>query len=106
MSPPFYYTHFESTDVGVDTASGYFGEVRIERCRKCGREWLKYLYEQEAFTKSGRWYRGLLAPGQAREVTADTALDVLAGLPWHFYGGSFYDSTGQRCDEPLDPRRL
>lgn len=106
MSPPFWYRHFDTKDLGLDKTTGWLGEVSIERCKKCGREWLNYLYENEAFTKSGRWYRGLLTPEQARQVTPGTALATLAALRWHFRGGSFYDSTGERRDEPLDPRHL
>lgn len=106
MTPAFSYRHFETKVLGVDQAIRWSGDVSMDRCKKCGREWLKYLYENEAFTKSGRWYLGLITPEQAQEVTAGTALALLASLSWHFYGGSYYDSTGQRRDEPLDPNHL
>jgi hypothetical protein len=106
MTPPFWYRHFDKKVLGMDQATRWNGEASIERCKKCGREWLRYLYENEAFTKSGRWYCGLITPEQAQEVTANTALALLASLSWHFYGGSYYDSTGQRRDEPLDLRHL
>jgi hypothetical protein len=53
------YTDFESVrDVGVDKTNGRYGEVRVDRCRSCGRLWLHYFVEYEAFSESGRCYRG------------------------------------------------
>lgn len=92
--------------MGVERASGLHGEVGIERCRACGRYWLTVLIEQEAFARSGRWYRGLIGEAQARSMTPDAAVPSLARLPWHFAGGSRYGTTGRRRDGPLEPRSL
>jgi len=103
MTPPLNYRDFKRTDIGVDESKGRFGDVSIQRCKHCGQHWLHYHYEHEAFTKSGRWYRGAITSAQAKRVTAAGALEMLAGLPWHLYGGSYYDTSGMRRDAALDP---
>ncbi len=42
-------------DVGVDETEGKFADVSVRRCDRCGRLWLCYFVEYEAFTASGRW---------------------------------------------------
>lgn len=102
-TPPIDHRDYEPADMGVDDDHGRFADVRIDRCRWCGRLWLQYHHELEAFSRSGRWYRGIITPGQAARATSANALQILAELPWHLYGGSFFDTTGQRSDVPLDP---
>ena len=103
MTPPFDHRDFVREELGVDEARGRFADVAIERCIRCGRAWLRYQYEIEAFSGSGRWYRGLLTPEQVARVTPANALEILAELPWHLYGGSYFGTTGRRSDVPLDP---
>lgn len=85
---------FAEAPVGIDRTNGRFGEVAVRTCRACGRRWLHYLVEYEAFTASGRWYAGVLADGA--EVTAEGAVALLQSLPWHAYGGSWWGTTGRR----------
>jgi len=103
MTPPLDYRDFVAEEIGIDPRGARFADVRIERCKRCARTWLVYHYENEAFSRSGRWYRGLVTDEQAARVTPENALEILAGLPWHLYGGSFYETTGKRRDAPLDP---
>lgn len=105
-TPPFRHADFETRRVGVDAAGGRFAEVTVERCRDCGRRWLRYFYEIEGVSRSGRWYRGAISEAEARRVTAANAREILGGLGWHFYGGSHFDTAGARSDAPLDPERL
>ena len=42
-------------ELGMDSA---YAEAAVLACRACGRRWLRYFYEFEAFTGSGRWYLG------------------------------------------------
>jgi hypothetical protein len=102
-TPPIDHRDYEPADMGVDNDHGSFADVRIDRCRWCGRQWLHYHHELEAFSRSGRWYRGVVTPGQAARLTSGNALEILAELPWHLYGGSYFDTTGRRSDVPLDP---
>src|SRR5665213_1642351 len=48
------FTEFESRDAGRDETEGRFADVTLNRCRTCGRTWLRYLVEYEAFSRSGR----------------------------------------------------
>lgn len=105
-TPPLDHRDFDRREIGIDPVGGRFADVAIERCKRCGREWLRYHYENEAFSRSGRWYRGLVSPGQAARATAENALRILAELPWHLYGGSYFETTGRRSDTPLDPATL
>ncbi len=104
--PPFWHTDFDSRLVGVDETAGRFAEVSVERCRSCGQRWLRYFYEAESFSRSGRWYRVPLSDEEAASVTAASAASLMCGRPWHFRGGSYFDTTGVRCDWPIDPNRL
>lgn len=74
--PPFDETYF-----GQDEANGRFGDVCLQTCCACGQIWLDYHVEYEAFSQSGRWFRGSLTPEQAQTVTPKTAADLLASLP-------------------------
>jgi hypothetical protein len=79
--------NFEVTDLGMDA---HFGDVSVFRCRRCRRLWLHYHYENEAFTASGRWYHGLIAPEMENSVTVDTAHDILEKLDEYWCGGSYF----------------
>ncbi len=100
LTPPFSFRDYDETPIGVDTTNGRHGEVSFKTCRQCGASWLHYFVEYEAFTKSGRWYRGLMTAELQRTVTAETAVAVIASLPWYFFGGSYFESTGQRGSGP------
>jgi hypothetical protein len=67
-----------------------FAEVSVLVCQSCGQHWLRYFYEQEAFTASGRWYLGAVTPGQLSVLTAGNAKSLLDSLDWYYYGGSYY----------------
>ena len=95
------FDRFEGRAVGVDGAAGRFAEVEIWRCHACGRPWLRYSMEQEAFSRSGRWTRGLISEDQAAAVTAQSAEAILAGLPWRLEGGSYFNGVASRRSGPL-----
>src|SRR6187200_2159565 len=82
---------FDQIDIGVDKTHGRFGSVDLWRCKNCGRCWLHYFVEYEAFSRSGRWFRGLITEEQATRVTPENAAALLESLPWHFFGGSYFD---------------
>lgn len=95
------FDQFEARSVGCDESSGRFAEVEVWRCLACGRDWLRYSMEHEAFSRSGRWTRGLITGSQAAAVTAESAVAVLSGLPWRLEGGSYYDGVVTRRAGPL-----
>lgn len=80
-------------ELGLDSR---FAEVSLLVCRDCGQHWLKYFYEVEAFTGSGRWYLGAVAPAQFASLTSEQAKDTLARLDWYYYGGSYYAGRSGR----------
>ena len=67
-----------------------FAEVSLLICSLCGQHWLRYFYEVEAFTASGRWYLGAIHAEQAARLTAEEAKATLENLSWYFYGGSYF----------------
>jgi hypothetical protein len=101
LTPPFQYLDFNSEFIGVDETHGRFGEVSVEICKACGSKWLRYLVEYEAFTGSGRWYRGLVSSEELQSLTPERAVAVIEGLSWHFRGGSYFKTTGERGAGPL-----
>lgn len=98
---PTYRGPFDSVYIGTDETHGRFGEVSIKTCKKCGSKWLYYFVEYEAFTASGRWYRGLISGDVANSVTAETAVTVLEDLEWRISGGSYFRSTGKKGAGPV-----
>lgn len=91
---------YDAAFVGVDPTRGRFGDVSVRTCRACGRRWLHYHVEYEAFSGSGRWYLGLLPDGADAGLTPAAAVPLLESLPWHVYGGSYFGTTGRRGTGP------
>jgi hypothetical protein len=77
--------------LGIDKTNGRYGEVHIWRCKTCGQHWLHYSVEFEAFTKSGRYFMGLITPEIAETLSPASAIEYLDKLDWHLYGGSYFD---------------
>jgi hypothetical protein len=65
-------------------------------CQDCGQHWLRYCYEVEAFTGSGRWYLGAITPEQFATLTVEQARAMLENLNWYDCGGSYYDGGMRR----------
>lgn len=95
------FNEFETKDVGCDETDGRFADVTLNRCRTCGRTWLRYLVEYEAFSRSGRWARGLISEAAAATMTPEKAVDHLNGLDWYLYGGSYFDGIVGRRSGPM-----
>ena len=73
-----------------------FAEVSLLVCSACAQPWLRYFYELEAFTASGRWYLGAITVEQAALTTAAEAKSMLEGLSWYFFGGSYFGGRSGR----------
>lgn len=95
LQADFYYQKFEKKPVGVDDD---YGEVSIDRCKRCGRYWLHYLMEYEYLSRSGRWFRGPITPEMAASATAATAKSILESLEWYFCGGSAFGGKVTRIN--------
>jgi len=84
-------------ELGMDDK---YAVVSLLICSVCGQVWLRYFYEIEAFTASGRWYLGAIQAEQAAFMTVEHAKAALESLDSYFYGGSYYggqsgSSSGQ-----------
>ena len=92
LTPPSYNSNFSEQRLeGYDKTNGRYGEVLIDTCNLCGTKWLQYFVEYEAFTKSGRWYRGIITDEVSLTVIPENAMSILQGLDWWVCGGSYYD---------------
>jgi hypothetical protein len=80
-------------ELGMDS---HYAEASVWACRVCGRRWLRYFYENEAITGSGRWYLGHITPARALGITANEARQALSGLEWYHAGGSYFDGRAGR----------
>ena len=76
-----------ASDFGLDS---HLAEVSVLICQACGQQWLRYSYNVEAFTGSGRWYLGAITPEQVTSLTCEQAKGILEHLAWYYYGGSYY----------------
>lgn len=82
------FQQFDTHHLGRDQTEGRFADVTLHRCKVCNRLWLRYFVEYEAFSKSGRWARGLIDEETANSMTPEAAVDHLNSLDWYLYGGS------------------
>jgi hypothetical protein len=80
-------------ELGLDSR---LAEVSVLLCQECGQFWLRYRYEVEAFTGSGRWYLGAITPEQFATLTVEQAKATLEGLGWYYYGGSYFQGRDGR----------
>ena len=96
MTSSFRAEDYRIAPVGTEKTNGRFGDVSIATCKACGKQWLHYQVEYEALEKSGRWYRGAIAPELAQTVTPENAVAVFGQMEWYFAGGSYFESSGFR----------
>ena len=82
-----------TTALGLDSQ---LAEVSVLICQDCGQHWLRYFYEVEAFTGSGRWYLGAITLEQLASLTLERAKNTLENLNWYYYGGSYYEGRNGR----------
>jgi hypothetical protein len=85
-------------ELGMDER---YAQVTLLICPLCSQHWLRYHYELEAITASGRWYLGAITPQQASSMTAQKAKATLEALSWYFYGGSYYSGRSGRTSGSL-----
>jgi hypothetical protein len=78
----------------------HFADISHMYCPECGRAWLRYLYELEAFTGSSRWYLGALTEEQLAALSSENARATFGRLEWYYYGGSYFNGlTGKTRGE-------
>jgi len=93
--------HFQNFDRREVGDGPDFGEVSINKCKRCGRDWLEYFIEYEYFTASGRWFRGVVAPATAASINPADVKTILEGLEWYFRGGSAFGGRVMKTSGPL-----
>ncbi len=67
-----------------------YGQITVLACQCCGQFWLKYFYEIEGFSASGRWYLGAISFEQFSSLTLENAIPTLEKLDWYFVGGTYH----------------
>lgn len=70
-----------------------FADVSVSTCKNCGQHWLRYFYENEAFTRSGRWYLGAVTAEEVARLTTENAKSILETLESYYCGGSYFDGS-------------
>ena len=93
-----FFQNFERREFGYGPD---FGEVSVNKCKRCGRYWLEYFIEYESFTGAGRWFRGILAPDTATSVKPSEVITTLENLEWYFRGGSAFGGRVIKTSGPL-----
>lgn len=86
----------DAENLGVDRR---FAEVSLATCPVCGQAWLRYFYEDESVSRSGRWYLGAVSSGP--DLSPDSARTTFEGMDWYFYGGSYYEGQVGKTSGPL-----
>ncbi|WP_374461960.1 hypothetical protein [Chryseobacterium taeanense] len=82
------YTEYRSSELGIDHTNGRYAEVSFQQCKLCQRIWIHY-------SKSGRWYKGIVSKKDRPNITPENAVEYLESLEWYVYGGSYFESTGE-----------
>ncbi|MDJ1492743.1 hypothetical protein QNI19_07355 [Cytophagaceae bacterium DM2B3-1] len=93
--PPFYFKDYTETYLGQDNTHGRYADVTLCTCIHCGTKWLHYLVEYEAFSQSGRWYKGIITDKELPQIDPENAVVYLENLEWYIYGGSWFSCAGQ-----------
>jgi hypothetical protein len=102
LALPLPFDHYqEERFVGQDDTNGRFSDIHTKYCRHCRRIWLHYFVEYENYSRSGRYFMGVITPEMESIVTAETAVSMLEQLDWHLYGGSYFGKSGKSTDKHL-----
>ena len=97
LNKPMHFDQYEQINfIGIDRTNGRFGEVTLKQCRLCGRYWLHYHVEYEGFTKSGRFFMGVITKEDANKLSPEDAIPYLEQLDWYLYGGSYFNGKHGR----------
>jgi hypothetical protein len=92
---------FEVSEVWAGREQDLVIRIDLWRCMECRRHWLRYSQVDEQSPSYGKWYRGAIEAGEAAELTEEVAKNLLAAMPWHFYGGPYYRTSGEFANGPI-----
>ncbi len=91
---PFSYLE-QQTRIGMDA---FYADVFEAACRRCGQVWLRYQFEMESESRSGRWFLGAVEG----EVTVSGAKAQLEDLAEYWCGGSYFDGQVALTSGPIN----
>src|SRR5438045_2556636 len=94
---------FEFINIGTQHSEGISVTADLWCCRECATMWLHYTSEDDSKSGWGKWYRGLIADEQIDmdALTVEKAVDIMSRWEWHYYGGSYYRTAGERSSGPV-----
>lgn len=85
-------------DFGLDRNSAH---VSILKCAICHQFWLHYFYENEVFSRSGRWYFAPISNQIRNEMKANKAKEILESMPVYWCGGSYFEGFVIQASGPI-----
>jgi hypothetical protein len=92
---------FEVTPLWREQGNGILSHIEVWRCSKCDSHWLRYSTEHESNIAWGKWFRGPITAEAAAGATAESAAEAFGKMPWHFYGGAYFRTAGERSLGPV-----
>ena len=92
---------FEVSEVWAGREQDLAVRIDLWRCMECHRYWLRYSQMDEISPSYGKWYRGAIEAAEAVDLTEGDARGLLASVPWHFYGGPYYRTSGEFANGPI-----
>jgi hypothetical protein len=94
---------FEFINIGTRHSEGMYTSVDLWCCRECATMWLRYTAEDENRPGWGKWYRGAIADEDidVDALTIEKATEIMSQWEWHFYGGAYYRTSGERSAGPV-----
>ena len=51
--------------------------------------------EFESFSKSGRFYKGIVTNKNLPKLTPENSIAYIEKLDWYIYGGSYFSTSGK-----------
>jgi len=84
--------------IGTDSR---YADIFVTQCPGCERYWLRYQYEFEFHSNSGRWFLGPLRRDLVESVTAEKAKELFEEMLRYFAGGSYYDGRIRKVSGAL-----
>lgn len=92
---------FGKTSIWQGRMDSMAQQIACWECTECGQTWLHYSLEHETSAAWNRWFRAPLTREEAENLTCDSAMQLLRRSSWHFYGGSYYRTSGERSFGPI-----
>jgi len=86
------------SNLGMDK---FYGEVSILKCPNCQQLWLRYLYENESVSGSGRWFACPISDSEKQTLTPDSAVKLMNSKSWFYSGGSYFNGVVSRSQPPV-----